>query len=243
MERWWRSCVLAGVVAALAVAGHLAWGVAARPSEPDPDLVVHGVGPATSVVALAERFRPATLAEVAALSDLVVEGTVTRVERGPIVGDATTGLGLLRATIEVDETYRGPRRRSVDVLVTGFRPADGEILKDDLALELDPGDHGIWFLRPAAIAGAPGAYVASTSAGTILRTDRGTSLTGGDLEAGSVTCRRSWPEVRRLVTHGIDAAASLAPLAAGTASPAATPGFVGNPCAFRPPRLSGQSGR
>jgi hypothetical protein len=211
---------------------------AGEPAEVDPlDL---GVGEATAVVASTDTYRPATLAELAALSTVVVEGTVRTVVEGPVVD---RGLGLLAATIDVDETYQGRPRRTVEVLYTGYRPDDHEILRSDLALELDPGAHGIWLLRPARVGGAPGAFVLSTSAGQILRTDRGTSVTGGDSEAAAAACRRSWVRIRLLVSAGVSDGAGLVPLAPGAPSPHADPFFAGNPCVGSRPTRAGAGGR
>lgn len=218
------ACFLAGLVGCgNAPASH-------REGANRPARTEAGVGRPVGVVGQSELYGPATLAEVAGLSTAVVEGTVKRVEKGPTVGDEGSEIGLLRATVDVEKAYQGPEREQIELLFTGYRPDNGDILTVEDSLPVEPGTHGIWFVRPAEIDEAPGAFYVSTSAGEIQQTDDGTAVTGGDLEASAVACRKGWPEVQEMVRLAVSEGADAAPLEAGADSPHADPAFEGNPC-------------
>lgn len=199
------------------------------------------IGPPSRVIHYSEAYGVATLSEVAALSTVVVEGTVAKVDVGPVIGDEGA-LGLLLATVSVERVYAGPSDlHTVNFLFHGYDPETSEVSSLEHNLWPTAGTTGIWFLRPTELEAAPDAFYVVTSAGELHRNEDGTTRTGGDLEASSLACRVPWTQAQSMVAEAVRSAEGTTPLEPGVDSPLADPSFAGNPCAEEIPPFEGDS--
>lgn len=196
------------------------------------------------VIEQREAFTVSDLGEVAALADLVVEGSVTERRRGPASGLEQEGIGYDQLTIAVDQTYLGTaEQRTVKVLVVGWNPRDGRPQRTAGQHVASPGSRGIWFLNQTHVPDLGDAYFVTTSAGQLLRGSDGTALTGGDQEAAAVACHRTWDDARSLIIRSTrdrppkpKAGLLIAP---EIRSADGVDGFAGNPCSSDAPSGSG----
>ena len=123
----------------------------------------------------------ASLDEMGAASDLVVEADVVAVERGRLVGEPDEGGVISRiVTLAVADVIRGDAAAStVIVEEEGWLPDGTPIIVDDVEPSV-VGDHGVWFLD--ALDAPDGAdlpaYLVINSQGRML--ERGDRVVGGD---------------------------------------------------------------
>ncbi|HEX4981902.1 MAG TPA: hypothetical protein VFV63_09395 [Ilumatobacteraceae bacterium] len=124
----------------------------------------------------------ASLDEMAAASDLVVEADVVAVERGRLVGEPDQGGVISRiVTLAIDDVIGGETTAPSTVIVEeeGWLPDGTPIIVDDVEPS-SVGDHGVWFLD--ALEAPDGAdmpaYLVINSQGRLL--DRDGRVVGGD---------------------------------------------------------------
>ena len=162
---------LVGIAALAVVAATWAWRSGDTPADTPEPLRVR----ATSL------YDFASLDEMGAASDLVVEAQVVAVERGRLVGEPDEG-GVVRriVTLAVTEVIRGDAAASTVVVEEeGWLPDGTPIIVDDVEPSV-VGDHGVWFLDALdAPDGADlSAYLVINSQGRML--ERDDRVVGGD---------------------------------------------------------------
>lgn len=154
----------------------------------------------SEVVFQREAYSVDTLGEVASLSDLIVEGSVASLVKGPIVGQGPDAIGFNELTINVLKVYQGATSsRHVRVLVTGWDPSNGQSQRVEGTHTPTSTELGIWYLHKTQLADQPDAYFVTTTAGQLLRTPAGTVATGGDQRAAAAVCGMSWDRAEALV--------------------------------------------
>lgn len=130
------------------------------------------------------RHRFATVEELVAASDLVVEGHVVATEVGRPFGDADADTGAVSAirsqitTVGVDAILRGASSETTLVVEEEAELADGTPVRVDGMRAGAVGDRGVWFLVASRDPDFPG-YVVVNAQGGYLR-GTGDSLRGGD---------------------------------------------------------------
>jgi len=163
-----------GIVAVVAVAALYWWSSGPTPDVPQP-LRVN----ATSI------YDFASLDDMSAASDLVVEADVVAVERGRLVGEPDEGGVISRiVTLAIADVIGGDATAPSTVIVEeeGWLPDGTPIIVDDVEPSA-VGDHGVWFLDALDVPGALDsadipAYLVINSQGRLLERDG--RVVGGD---------------------------------------------------------------
>lgn len=180
--------VLAVLVAAIVAVGP--WRDGPERTSPSPTSAT----PPDAVEVTSDAPRFATVTQLVAASDVVVQAEVVATERGRWFGDGNGGARIQSrfVTLRLDEVLAGTAPRSSTVLVEeeGWL-ADGLPLVVDGAPPSRTGDAGVWFLVDGADPEV-GAYVVVNAQGRFLATGGGTLVgpSGPDplvdeVEAGS----------------------------------------------------------